>query len=60
MKNYDTARYRIEASLKKSGLEYIDLYLQHQSMGDYFAAWRAMEDAYKEGKLKAIGAMSLS
>ena len=55
MKNYDTARYGIEASLKKSGLEYIDLYLQHQSMGDYFAAWRAMEDAYKEGKLKAIG-----
>ena len=55
MKNYDAARYGIEASLKKSGLEYIDLYLLHQAMGDYFSAWRAMEDAYKEGKLKAIG-----
>lgn len=55
MKNYDAARYGIDASLKKSGLEYIDLYLLHQAMGDYFSAWRAMEDAYKEGKLKAIG-----
>lgn len=55
MKNYDAARYGIDASLKKSGLEYIDLYLLHQAMGDYFSAWRAMEDAYKEEKLKAIG-----
>lgn len=55
MKNYDVARYGIDASLNKSGLEYIDLYLLHQAMGDYFSAWRAMEDAYKEGKLKAIG-----
>ena len=55
MRNYDAARYGIDASLKKSGLEYIDLYLLHQAMGDYFSAWRAMEAAYKEGKLKAIG-----
>ena len=40
---------------EKSGLGYLDLYLLHQAMGDYFSAWRAMEDAYKEGKLKAIG-----
>lgn len=55
MQNYDTAKAAIEASLKKTGLEYLDLYLLHQAMGDYFSAWRAMEDAYQEGKLKAIG-----
>lgn len=55
MKNEATARAGIEASLKKTGLEYLDLYLLHQSMGDYFAAWRAMEEAYQAGKLKAIG-----
>lgn len=55
MKDYDTAKKGIESSLKKIGLEYLDLYLLHQAMGDYFSAWRAMEDAYKEGKLKAIG-----
>ena len=55
MKDYDSAKKAIDASLKKSDLEYLDLYLLHQAMGDYFSAWRAMEDAYKEGKLKAIG-----
>lgn len=55
MKDYETAKKAIDASIKKSGLEYLDLYLLHQAMGDYFAAWRAMEDAYREGKLKAIG-----
>lgn len=55
MQSYETAKIGIENSLKKSGLEYFDLYLLHQAMGDYFAAWRAMEDSYKEGKLKAIG-----
>ena len=55
MKNYETAKKAIDASIEKSGLGYLDLYLLHQAMGDYFSAWRAMEDAYKEGKLKAIG-----
>lgn len=55
MESYETAKAGIEASLKKSGLEYFDLYLLHQAMKDYFSAWRAMEDAYQEGKLKAIG-----
>lgn len=55
MASYDTAKAGIEASLKKAGLDYFDLYLQHQAMGDYFSAWRAMEDAYDAGKLKAIG-----
>ncbi len=52
---YDSALYGIEASLKKSGLEYFDLILQHQAMGDYFAAWRGMQQAYKDGMVKAIG-----
>lgn len=55
MENYDMAKAAIDASLKKTGLEYLDLYLLHQAMKDYFSAWRAMEDAYKEGKLRAIG-----
>lgn len=55
MADYDAAQRGIAASLKKSGLEYLDLYLLHQAMGDYFSAWRALEEAYKEGKLKAIG-----
>lgn len=53
--HYEMAKAAIDASLKKSGLEYLDLYLLHQAMKDYFSAWRAMEDAYKEGKLRAIG-----
>ncbi len=55
MANYDMAKAGIEASLEKSGLKYFDLYLLHQAMGDYFSAWRALEDAYENGKLKAIG-----
>lgn len=55
MQNYDMAKAAIDDSLQKMGLEYIDLYLLHQAMKDYFSAWRAMEDAYKDGKLKAIG-----
>ena len=55
MRTYEDAKHGIDNSLKKSGLGYFDLYLLHQAMGDYFAAWRAMEKAYEEGKLKAIG-----
>ena len=55
MESYETAKRAIDASLEKSGLEYLDLYLLHQAMKDYFSAWRAMEDAYREGKLKAVG-----
>ncbi len=53
--SYDRAKAAIEKSLQKLGLEYIDLYLIHQPMGDYIGAYRAMEEAYKAGKLKAIG-----
>ena len=53
MMDYESAKKGIRASLEKSGLEYFDLYLLHQACGDYFSAWRAMEDAYKKGLLKA-------
>ena len=53
MTDEETASAAIDASIRKSGLEYLDLYLLHQAMGDYFAAWRAMEKAYEEGKLRA-------
>ena len=53
--SYEGAKRAIEISLEKLGLDYIDLYLIHQPMGDYISAYRAMEEAYKDGKLKAIG-----
>ena len=53
--SYEGAKQAIETSLKKLGLDYIDLYLIHQPMGDYIGAYRAMEEAYKAGKLRAIG-----
>ena len=55
MTSYEMAKAGIDSSLEKSGLEYFDLYLLHQAMGDYFSAWRALEDAHDAGKLKAIG-----
>ena len=45
----------IEESLRKLQTEYIDLLLIHQAYGDVFGTWRAMEDAYRDGKLRAIG-----
>lgn len=53
--SYEAAKRAIETSLKKIGLDYLDLYLLHQPMGDYYGAYHAMEEAYKEGKLRAIG-----
>lgn len=53
--NYDDAKKAIATSLSKLGLEYIDLYLLHQPMGDYYGAYHAMEEAYEAGKAKAIG-----
>lgn len=52
---YETAKQAIQTSLDKLGLDYLDAYLIHQPMGDYVGAYRAMEEAYKEGKIKAIG-----
>ncbi|WP_251423250.1 aldo/keto reductase [Veillonella agrestimuris] len=45
----------VERSLKNLGLEYLDLYLLHQALGDYFGAWRTLEKYYETGHLKAIG-----
>ena len=55
MQNYEMAKKAIDHSIETLGVEYLDLYLLHQAMKDYFSAWRAMDDAYKEGKLRAIG-----
>lgn len=53
--SYDKAKAQIDESLRKLGTDYIDLMLLHQPYGDIFGAYRAMEDAMKEGKLRAIG-----
>lgn len=53
--SYDAAKRAFEASLKKLSLEYLDLYLIHQPMGDYMGAWRAMEELHKEGLIRSIG-----
>lgn len=52
---YEKAKKSIDASLKKLQMEYIDLMLIHQPFNDYYGTYRAMEDAYREGKLRAIG-----
>lgn len=52
---YEKAKKAFNTSLEKLGLDYLDLYLIHQPMGDYYGAWRAMEELYKEGKVRAIG-----
>lgn len=52
---YEGAKKAIQTSLDNLGLSYLDLYLIHQPLKDYVGAYRAMEEAYKEGKLKAIG-----
>ena len=53
--SYEGAKKAFEVSLNKLGLEYIDLYLIHQPMGDYVGAYRAMEELYKKGLIRAIG-----
>jgi 2,5-diketo-D-gluconate reductase A len=52
---YEGTKKAFEASLQKLQLDYIDLYLIHQPYGDVYGEWRAMEELYKEGKVKAIG-----
>lgn len=52
---YEKAKKSIEESLNKMKLDYLDLVLIHQPLNDYYGTYRAMQDLYKEGKIKAIG-----
>ena len=52
---YEKAKVSLDASLEKLQTDYIDLVLLHQPFGDYYGAYRAMEEYYKAGKIKAIG-----
>lgn len=52
---YENAKMGIENSLRLLQVDYIDLYLLHQPYGDYLGAWKALEEAYEAGKIKAIG-----
>lgn len=53
--SYEAAKDAFNESLRRLDLDYVDLYLLHQPFGDIFGAWRALEELYKEGKIKAIG-----
>jgi 2,5-diketo-D-gluconate reductase A len=52
---YENAKRAFERSLRKLQLEYLDLYLIHQPFGDVYGSWRAMEELYRDGRIKAIG-----
>ena len=52
---YEETKKAFQESLDKLQTDYIDLYLLHQCMGDVYSTWRALEDLYDEGKIKAIG-----
>lgn len=52
---YESAKAAFEKSLNKLGLDYLDLYLIHQPCGDVYGSWRAMQELYKEGRIRAIG-----
>ena len=52
---YEKTKEAFSRSLNRLGLDYVDLYLIHQPYNDYYGAWRAMEELYEEGKVKAIG-----
>lgn len=53
--SYDRAKEGFSRSLKRLGLDYVDLYLIHQPYNDYYGAWRALEELYEDGKVRAIG-----
>ena len=53
--SYEGAKKAFRTSLENLGLDYLDLYLIHQPVGDYYGAYRAMEELYREGRVRAIG-----
>lgn len=55
---YDDALRAFDKSMKLLGLDYLDLYLLHKPYGNYYAAWRAVERLYREGRIRAIGVTS--
>ena len=57
---YDDALRAFDLSMKNLGLDYLDLYLLHKPYGNYYAAWRAVERLYKEGRIRAVGVTSFS
>ncbi|MBE2184805.1 MAG: aldo/keto reductase [Anaerolineae bacterium] len=52
---YERTKLAFERSLQRLQLEYLDLFLIHQPFGDVYGAWRAMEELYREGRIRAIG-----
>ena len=52
---YESTKLAFAKSLSKLQLDYLDMYLIHMPFGDYYGSWRAMEELYREGKIKAIG-----
>lgn len=57
---YEAAKKGLETSLEKLGLDYVDLYLLHQPYGDVAGAWKAMEEAKAEGKIRSIGVSNMT
>ena len=57
---YEPAKAGIETSLRKLDLDYMDLYLLHQPYGDVAGAWKALEEAKKEGKIRSIGVSNMT
>ena len=53
--SYEGAKRGFAHSMERLGLDYVDLYLIHQPYNDYYGAWRALEELYEEGKVRAIG-----
>lgn len=57
---YEAAKKGLETSLEKLGLDYVDLYLLHQPYGDVAGAWKALEEAKAEGKIRTIGVSNMT
>jgi len=56
---YEKTKKALDRSLKRLALDYVDLYLIHQPYGDIYGSWRAMEELYRSGQMKAIGVSNL-